>query len=462
MTKIKKVLLTLIIFTTIIMSIGYASINSISLDINSDISIKSQDGIFISEANYLSSVSTNKEESIILSYSKTTLNSKITLSNETNNSNITYTIKIYNKTNKEYKYDSAIYDSAFYDNENIIFTIEGINKDDIILPNESKEFNITFSYKNNDISNNTLTSYINFKFNEVKKEASSVIVDNVINNGTTPEDVNLDNMTTSEKTNKFSNISSNAEIYKMIDINGKNTSVFRGNHNDNYVSFGGYIWRILQISEDGNIRMILNSGIGSTSVYNSSSSATSLDIAKTKLSYNESTIKTVVDNWYNNNLSNYSDKIVTSKFCSDLTSYTRTSSSTSSSVTYFQSYENIGPDSANYTPSLSCNSEYIFESNIGLISAEEVVLAGGSFSKSNTNYFLYNKDITTYFWTLSPAFYDPNQSYVDVFIVNSDGELTDWSKNLLNNDYEVRPVITIDGNYEMTGNGTETSPYQYK
>ena len=67
----------------------------------------------------------------------------------------------------------------------------------------------------------------------------------------------------------------------------------------------------------------------------------------------------------------------------------------------------LSQDSNNYSPILVCPSKYIIEENIGLISAEEVVLAGGAYKKSNTAYFLYNSSIPDYYWTLSPAYYDP-------------------------------------------------------
>ncbi len=82
-------------------------------------------------------------------------------------------------------------------------------------------------------------------------------------------------------------------------------------------------------------------------------------------------------------------------------------------------FSNIGTDIANYNLSLECLSKYIFEENVGLISGEEYVLAGGAFDKDNTSFFLYNSSIYTsianekgkdYFWTLSPAFHDEGRS----------------------------------------------------
>ena len=38
--------------------------------------------------------------------------------------------------------------------------------------------------------------------------------------------------------------------------------------------------------------------------------------------------------------------------------------------------------------------------------------------------------------------------------------MTDWSRSLLTASYALRPVITIDGNLELTGDGTLSNPYK--
>jgi len=53
----------LILLSVIFMGIGYASINSISLNINGEVLAKAQDGIYITEVNYVSNVDANLEES---------------------------------------------------------------------------------------------------------------------------------------------------------------------------------------------------------------------------------------------------------------------------------------------------------------------------------------------------------------------------------------------------------------
>lgn len=457
----KKSILIMIIISTFLMSIGYASINSISFDVNGDLLVQAQDDVFITEVNYISNSSASVGESEIIGFSKTTLNSKVVLSSTSGTSSITYRVKVYNSNNEEYKFKGSKYDENFYSNTGIVYELSNINVNDVIASKGYLEFDITFHYKDYNIStSNALESYINFEFGPNINTGTEDIINKYDPDGTA-EDVDLDNMTSSEKSDLFGNISSGSSVYKTKGINGDEVTILRGSHSDNYVSFGGYIWRILQIDSTGNLRLIMDNIIGTTSTYRSSSSATSESAAQQLLSYTNSDVKTVLDNWYTTNLSSVSDKIIKSKFCVDLTSYSRTSSGTSSSVYYFQSYENIGKDSSNYSPNLTCPSNYIIEEDIGLISAEEVVWAGGKFVTSNTNYFLYNSSITSSYWTLSPAYYDPNQQNANVFIMNSDGTLTDWESGLLTNNFGIRPVITINGNLEMSGDGSKSNPYTY-
>lgn len=261
--------------------------------------------------------------------------------------------------------------------------------------------------------------------------------------------------------------SSSAGVYKTPGQNGGDVYFYRGAVTDNYVSFAGNTWRILQIDENGNLRVILDGIIPSTTVqyrttYSASNESTALDLVQ----YTNSNAKTTLDSWYNTNIasnSDYSSKVIPSNFCVD-TSYTNhTSTGTQSSVNYFKSYQAIGQDVASYNPTLTCDSQYIITENIGLISAEEMVMAGGAYRKSNSSYFLYNSSITTNYWTLSPAYWDNSIVHsVNVFIGLTDGGITDWvNGNMLTNSYALRPVITLNGTYKATGTGTKTDPYVY-
>ena len=79
-------------------------------------------------------------------------------------------ISVYNNSSDDYYFDDVVYGSNFYDNNNIDYTLSGINHGDKISIHETKTFTITFKYtdeyKNSNPTSfdNVLNSYINFKF----------------------------------------------------------------------------------------------------------------------------------------------------------------------------------------------------------------------------------------------------------------------------------------------------------
>lgn len=269
-------------------------------------------------------------------------------------------------------------------------------------------------------------------------------------------------MSYEERKSMFGDIATSTGVYRTNGFTGKEEAIiFRGNITDNYVKFAGYTWRILQIDEEGNLRIILENSVSKPAKYNSSSTITSLANAEEVLNFENSSIKEFLDEW-SKNYETWQDKVVISNFCNNFDSIEKTSSGSKNKVYYFESYKNIGKDVDLYTPSITCPSKYAFKSKIGLISAEEYVLAGGAFEKANTNIFLYNENINNYYWTLSPSFYDTARGNGDVFIIRKDGAMDDYSDTLLTSNYLVRPVITINGGYEMEGDGTKNNPYRYE
>ena len=89
---------------------------------------------------------------------------------------------------------------------------------------------------------------------------------------------------------------------------------------------------------------------------------------------------------------------------------------------------------------------------IGLITSDEVVLAGGFGGSSNNSYYLYTGQ---YYWTMSPAVYN---GYAIVFRVFSDGSLS--SGNGVDIANGVRPVINLKADVSFTGEGTASNPYE--
>lgn len=163
-----KFLPFIIFFISILMSIGYATINTINLDITGTSVALEQSGVLITNVSYKNNVDANTSSSKINPTIGSVLNSTVVLSTSNAASEITYTITLFN--NKEYDciFKETVYESNFYDNYNIIFELSNtLQTDTIIKTNESLSFDITFKYKDGvtpSNTNNMLNSYINFKF----------------------------------------------------------------------------------------------------------------------------------------------------------------------------------------------------------------------------------------------------------------------------------------------------------
>lgn len=145
---------------------GYAKITYMDLPTNPD--AKQESGLYIADIKNIGNVAADLDNSEIKNITNTTLDSKITLSNSSSDSSITYLVKFKNNTNVNYSYLGIINNN--YDNENIIIEPVDLARGDIIHSNETLEFKVTFKYKSdvnvNDVSN-ILNSKVTFEFKEI-------------------------------------------------------------------------------------------------------------------------------------------------------------------------------------------------------------------------------------------------------------------------------------------------------
>ena len=156
----------LLLFATIFMGIGYASVNKNFVTISGGAHIISQPVIHISNAVYSSNSGADTEHSSINGYSATVLNSTVTLGSNSS-STITYSVTITNDTNDAYIFTGTSYSAPdFYDNTNINFQLSSLSVGDTVAPHASKTFNITFKYAGSNTSNPVLNSYISFDFDK--------------------------------------------------------------------------------------------------------------------------------------------------------------------------------------------------------------------------------------------------------------------------------------------------------
>ena len=273
-------------------------------------------------------------------------------------------------------------------------------------------------------------------------------------------------------------------IIYYADTSKGRTYYFAGNPTDNWVSFAGFYWRIIRINEDGSVRLIYN-GTGTVTT----GTNTQIQTSTFNSSYNnnmyvgymyqsgqvhgltsDSTIKGVLDTWYQNNLQSYASQISTEAgFCGDRQPSTSSTTSngsggTGTTQTYYGAYIRL---IANKAPTFECTNtadlytvgsansgNKVLDYPIGLITADEVAYAGGVYEQTNNGYYLYTNSA---YWTMSPyRVYSPGYAYV--FYVSSTGHLNNYR---VDSAWGVRPVINLAPNVTIkSGNGTSTTPYE--
>ena len=163
--KNKKLLLFLaLVIAILFMTVGYASIGSITGDIKGNAIAKLQDGVFITDVEYVSDNEAKVNSSKIEKFVGTMMKSTVELSDTNVDSSITYKVTVYNSYADTAVFSDVLYGDEFYDNTDITFEITGFKPGEKIGPSESKDIIITFKYSGTTVPSNTvLNSYLNFK-----------------------------------------------------------------------------------------------------------------------------------------------------------------------------------------------------------------------------------------------------------------------------------------------------------
>ena len=346
----------------------------------------------------------------------------------------------------------------------------------------------------------------------VKDGAGNKAVSNVIDLETKGWQTILANNTVNETTPDFSKVTRASEkgLYKADDdytaTTGMKSYYFRGAVDNNWVKFGkegtkDIYWRIIRINGDGSIRMIYSGTTAPTESTKVVMTGTGTQINATTYqfysSYNNpsyvgymftegqqhgngtpSTIKTAIDNWYKTTTleTDATTKELVSQdqiFCNDRSATTsdsgtpgEISGSMSTSTTYYYgAYVRLV---TNKSPQLKCpTASDKFTSRkssignkaltypVGLITADEVVMAGGVYGSSITNrsYYLYtNQD----YWLGSPHNFFSGNSYAFEFRVDFDGS---FAALFVDNANGARPVVSLSSKAKLSGNGTYNDVY---
>jgi hypothetical protein len=277
---------------------------------------------------------------------------------------------------------------------------------------------------------------------------------------------------------------------------------FRGAISNNWVSFAGFYWRIIRVNGDGSVRMIYSgstapteaqavvmTGAGNQEINDSTYAFNSTINSAEYVGYmytlgdqhgygTSSTIKSTIDTWYTSNLESFATKIADSVYCNDRSTFSGTiagsnynGTGTGDIATWFGAARRLINSSSmapiGTGPSLSCpmQSDAFTVSDttkgnahltnpVGLITADEVSMAGAIVGADNNSYYLYTGDD---YWTGSPYYY---VSIVAVeFGVDSIGASGSLYDSGVNNLMGVRPVISLKSTVTATGTGVWNDPY---
>ena len=280
---------------------------------------------------------------------------------------------------------------------------------------------------------------------------------------------------------------------------------FRGAVKNNYVEFANKCWRIVRVSGDGSVKLILHndnptgvanpcdaannsasaafarySGTTYTSKFNEkyddnayvgfkygTVGASTYDA--THANTNKSTILTNLEAWYTNNLKTYESVIDDTVWCNDKTNVTDTTFDPwrmtpnglgyAKNVTYYGATKRLvgTSGSAGGTgPSLKCNGELSkINSKVGLITADELAFAGYASLLENTTTYLQENATDTYWWSLSPYYFRGGRAFV-WYVNGSSGYFGD---GYVRDASGVRPSISLKSTTNVTGNGTSEDPY---
>ena len=280
---------------------------------------------------------------------------------------------------------------------------------------------------------------------------------------------------------------------------------FRGAVTNNYVEFANKCWRIVRISGNGSVKLILhNDNINEVTnpcdpANNSASAAFASyagttyestfnengddnayvgfkygtvgasDYASTHANTNKSTILTALEVWYNIKLK-YETIIDNTVWCNDKTNvkditYDPNNWSNVNGLgygtneTYYGATQRLvsTSNSAGGTgPSLKCSGELSkITSKVGLITADELALAGYAYGSGNITTYLQENATSDYWWSLSPYSFSGDSARVWAVV----GSLGGFGSGDVYGTTGVRPSISLKPSTNVTGEGTSSSPY---
>ena len=261
---------------------------------------------------------------------------------------------------------------------------------------------------------------------------------------------------------------------------------------NNNVIFAGFQWRIVRINGDDSVRLIYNGPaeeyykngkiIGSAPLISASGkfnlqtndnayvgymygTPNSPTYAATHTNTNNSNLKVNADAWYVAEIvgSEYEQYIVDNSFCGDRSIHTGLGYQ--QNTTYYAAHNRLynlhAPtmkcvqQSDRYTVSDTTIGNGALEYPIGHLSADEIVMAGGSVEELNPRYYLSLSYLLETYWLMTPCSYVGSASVFASCFSDAAVESTNTNDHIPN----VRPVINITSDVRFVGTGSATDPY---
>ena len=246
----------------------------------------------------------------------------------------------------------------------------------------------------------------------------------------------------------------------------KPTYYFRGNVDNNYVSFAGYKWKIVRINEDGSFRIFMIDELSGLAgkLFNDRSDFSqfyftdSLGYERLSSWYEQSisNMPTSTNYKYSNYVSETSLENPKNYFC-EHAMVTSSSSNTTKSGLTMESY-------STYDVNFKCDPDTlghgIVDTSFGTITYDEMVFAGAfytgnSASHGHTPFYLNFEDtpaIGNYYFTMTPL-WDSYVRYWGFYYT----KLSNPTSN--NTNFYIHPVVNLKSNVMVTGEGTSSIPW---
>ena len=379
--------------------------------------------------------------------------------------------------------------------------------------NGTVSFTVTSNTGSTELTKNTCNGVLSgstFTISNVKGSKSCEIE---FSKPTLANKLLMDNITIVERSNitePFYETNGDVLFYTTESIAGGSAETvyyFAGDNRTNWVKFGTYqaadsegkwsigddiYWRIIRTNHDGSIRLLYagsspnttNGYIGKFAfskknddpmyagyIYGSSGT-----LEKNRLNVNNSTIKGVIDTWYNNSLSDFSDYISQDAvYCNDRNVGSGNYGLNSEFNYLPYTRLDIENSFASTVPTYDCaNIKDAFSGNnteaqltypIGLMTADEIIYAGANIRNARPPFWFHlNSDLdyitgVTNWWTMSPA----RVTYTGTPGVFTVGYMQGFHvfPQDVTSEYAIRPVISLNADVQWSrGDGSPENPYE--